>query len=115
VQITVSDVASLYRPSKCERRVYLQTQDIAQSEATAYDECLRKMGINHEQQHLATLGEYVDLSKLSREKRIEATAKAISEGAAVIYQGGFFGRAVWRDHRRIPRFPHSGRWWLHHS
>lgn len=89
MQITVSDIASLYRPSKCERRVYLETQDFEQSEASAYDECLRKMGINHEQQHLATLGKYLDLSQLLREKRIGATTRAISEGVAVIYQGGF--------------------------
>lgn len=89
MHIVVSDIARLYRPTRCERRVYLSAQPCEVAEATPYAECLMAMGIRHEQEHLARLGEFLDLSGLPFGARTQATADAISKRVPVIYQAGF--------------------------
>ena len=48
MQLTASDIVSLYRPEPCSLRVYLREQGIPEAEAGAYDQIIEKLGQRHE-------------------------------------------------------------------
>ena len=61
MRLTASDFYRYYRPSKCELRIYLREQGIAQQPPSAYEEVLLRLGPRHEERHLATFPSFVDL------------------------------------------------------
>ena len=89
VRLVPTDVMTLFRPSECGLRVYLRSKKEPESEPSPFELVLRRLGNRHEQQHLATLAECVDLSEFPEEKRIEETKKAIQQKAPAIYQSAF--------------------------
>jgi uncharacterized protein len=85
--ITATDLLTYYRPSPCERRVYLRAHGEPEELPSPFDEVLQRLGIRHETSHLQTLGEFVDLSPVPLADRSRRTQEAAKSGAPVIYQG----------------------------
>jgi len=85
--LTASDIVSLYRPTPCSLRLYLRSKGVPESEPRAFDQIIQSLGKVHEQNHLATLGAYEDMSVVERGQRVFRTLKAIRNRAPVIYQG----------------------------
>ncbi len=89
MRLIASDFITRFRPSLCDLRVWLRHHDALEREETEYELVLRRLGNRHEQQHLATLGECLDLSGVAEEERIRRTSEAIATRVPVIYQPAF--------------------------
>lgn len=89
MRLTPSDIVTLYRPTLCSNRVFLRQRGEQEAEPSAFEQVLRRLGIQHEKEHLATLGAYVDLSDLAFDVRVQKTLEAITSRVAVIYQPAF--------------------------
>src|SRR6266496_23066 len=89
MQLTASDIFTLYRPTPCPLRVYLHQQRIPAAELSEFEKILQTLGQRHEHSHLATLGAYEDLNAVPPDQRPDRTASAIRNRVAVIYQGEF--------------------------
>jgi predicted RecB family nuclease len=87
MRLTASDIISLYRPTPCGLRVYLREHKIPEAEPSAFEQILQTLGQRHEQEHLATLGAYENLSLVAAEERVQRTTEAIRKRVPVIYQG----------------------------
>lgn len=87
MRLTASDIISLYRPTYCPLRVYLRQQGEPESEPSAFDEILQKLGERHEAAHLSTLGAFEDFRVVPKDERAKRTLEAIRGGVAVVYQG----------------------------
>ena len=55
MRLTASDFMTYWRPSSCELRVFLHEKGEPEAEPGAFDEVMRRLGIRHEQEHLATI------------------------------------------------------------
>ena len=44
MQLTASDIVSLYRPTPCSLRLYLREQGVAESEPSAFDRIIQTLG-----------------------------------------------------------------------
>ena len=71
------------------RSCFIRQRGEKEAEPSAFDQVLNRLGIQHEKQHLATLGAYVDLSGLTFDVRVQKTLEAITNRVAVIYQPAF--------------------------
>lgn len=80
---------TLFRPSECGLRVYLRHIGEPEADPSPFELVLRRLGVRHEQQHLATLPKVVDLSSCSEEERLSETIKGIEQRAPAIYQSAF--------------------------
>src|ERR1035437_1132513 len=89
MRLTASDFMTYWRPSVCELRVFLHEKGEPEPEPGAFDEVMRRLGIRHEQEHLATLGPYLDLSDVPFDERVGRTLEAIVSKTPVIYQPAF--------------------------
>src|SRR6266496_5173807 len=89
MQLTASDIFTLYRPTPCPLRVYLHQQRIPAAELSEFEKILQTLGQRHEHSHLATLGAYEDLNAVPPDQRPYRTASAIRNRVAVIYQAEF--------------------------
>ena len=89
MRLTASDFMTYWRPSACELRVFLHEKGEPEAEPGAFDEVMRRLGIRHEQEHLATLGPYLDLSTVLIDERVGRTLEAIANKVPVIYQPAF--------------------------
>ena len=89
MRLTASDFMTYWRPSPCELRVFLHEKGEPEAEPGAFDEVMRRLGIRHEQEHLATLGPYLDLSNVLIGERVGRTQEAIANKVPVIYQPAF--------------------------
>jgi predicted RecB family nuclease len=89
MRLTASDIVSLYRPTPCSLRLYLREQGVPESEPSAFDQIIQTLGQVHEQNHLATLGAYEDISAVYRDLRVSRTLEAIQSRVPVIYQAEF--------------------------
>ena len=74
MRLTASDFMTYWRPSPCELRVFLHEKGEPEAEPGAFDEVMRRLGIRHEQEHLATLGPYLDLSNVQIDERVGKNA-----------------------------------------
>ncbi len=88
MEMTASDLLTYYRPSICERRVYLRARGEQEDPRSPFDETLERLGIRHELSHLDTFEEIVDLSAFPLAERIDRTREAVKNGFPLIYQGG---------------------------
>lgn len=89
MQLTASDLVSLYRPTPCSLRLYLREQGVEESKPSAFDQTIQTLGEVHEKEHLATLGAYEDISKVERDQRVSRTLEFIRSRVPVIYQAEF--------------------------
>lgn len=89
MNLSASDIYTLYRPSKCERRVFLRSHGEHESEPSEFDKLIEELGRRHEANHLATFRKYEDLKDGNMPERIIRTLKSIEKGVEIIYQGVF--------------------------
>ncbi len=92
MRLTASDFMTYWRPSPCELRVFSHEKGEREAEVGAFDEVMRRLGIRHEQEHLATLGPYLDLSSVLIDDRVGRTLEAITNKVPVVYQPAFLVR-----------------------
>ncbi|MCW5896714.1 MAG: TM0106 family RecB-like putative nuclease [Bacteroidetes bacterium] len=85
--LSASSIYSLFRPSKCDRRVYLDAHGVVGREKSEFEKLIEELGQRHERNHLATFPNHLDLSDGSLEERILKTHEAVSKGVQIIYQG----------------------------
>lgn len=83
LKIKPSYFYNLYRPSKCDLRLYLQLKGVEPAPPSAFEEVLFRLGQLHEKNHLSTFPEFSDLTG----KPAERTLEEIRKESPVIYQG----------------------------
>lgn len=89
MRLTPSDFFTYHRPSRCDLRVFLRHRQEPEEAPTPYDEVMRRLGLRHEQSHLATLGAFTDVRDASLHEQVRKTAEAIAKKVPVIYQAAF--------------------------
>jgi predicted RecB family nuclease len=89
MRLIATDIITRYRPNPCDLRVWLRHQGEPQREPTEFEQVLYRLGDRHEREHLATLGLYLDLSRLAEEERVRKTREAIADRVPVVYQPAF--------------------------
>lgn len=89
MRLTASDFASCHRPTRCDLRVFLRYHREQEAEPGPYEIVLRRLGLKHERDHLATLGTFVNASAASLEEQVKKTADAIERQIPVLYQPAF--------------------------
>jgi predicted RecB family nuclease len=94
MRLTASDFVSCHRPTRCELRVFLRHHREEEAAPGPYDEVLRRLGLRHEKEHLATLGEFTNLSAPSLLEQVEKTAVAVAKKVPFLYQPAFLANAV---------------------
>lgn len=94
IGLVASDFFALYRPSECERRVWLRAQGVEEAPPSAYSRVLMGLGLEHERRHLERFPDHVDLGNLPWAERVERTAELVAEGERVIYQGALRAEAT---------------------
>ncbi|HUU16104.1 MAG TPA: TM0106 family RecB-like putative nuclease [Sedimentisphaerales bacterium] len=87
MKLTVSDIYTYYRPSKCGLRVNLKERGVEGAAPGPYEQVLERLGQEHERRHLAIFPSVVDLSPGTLDERVTRTKEAIEKRSPVIYQG----------------------------
>lgn len=90
MRLTASDFVSCHRPTRCDLRVFLRHHQEQEAEPGPYEVVLRRLGLRHERDHLATLGTFVNASAASLEEQVKKTADAIERKVPALYQPAFF-------------------------
>ncbi len=87
MKLISTDFHTYYRPSLCELRVYLKQQpEVKAAPAGPYEQVLRRLGARHEQAHLETFPEFINLAAFPSQERIKQTIQAVHNRIAVLYQ-----------------------------
>lgn len=89
MRLTPSDIVSCHRPTRCDLRVFLRQRGEAEAAPGPYDEVMRRLGIQHEKDHLATLGTFTDVRDASFHEQVKKTADAIAKKVPILYQAAF--------------------------
>jgi predicted RecB family nuclease len=89
MRLTPSDIFSSRRPTRCNLRVFLRHRKEEEAAPGPYDEVVRRLGLRHEKDHLATLGAFVDVSDASFNEQVKKTRDAIAKKVSVVYQAAF--------------------------
>jgi predicted RecB family nuclease len=89
MRLTASDFISNHRPTRCDLRVFLRNRQEEEAARGPYDEVLRRLGIRHEREHLATLGTFTDVRDVSLHEQVKRTADAIAKRVPILYQAAF--------------------------
>jgi predicted RecB family nuclease len=89
MRLTASDFISYHRPTRCDLRVFLRDKREAEAAPGPYDEVLRRLGLKHEKDHLATLGAFTDVRDASFREQVKKTADAIAKRVPILYQAAF--------------------------
>jgi uncharacterized protein len=93
MRLTAADLTVFYRPSECNRRVFLKSRGEPEGPPSAYEEVLSILGRRHESRHLASFESAIDLSAIPIDERFARTQEAIAAKAPVIYQGALRAEA----------------------
>lgn len=89
MRVPASDLIVFHRPSPCGLRIYLRERGEPEDQPSPYEMVLRRLGIRHEEQHLATLGPYIDVRNYPEAERAQRTVELLKEKTPVLYQGKF--------------------------
>jgi predicted RecB family nuclease len=94
MRMTASDFVSYHRPTRCDLRVFLRHRREEEVAPGPYDEVLRRLGLRHEKNHLATLGAFADVGDASLQEQVKKTAVAIAQKVPILYQAAFSANAI---------------------
>jgi predicted RecB family nuclease len=94
MRMTASDFVSYHRPTRCDLRVLLRCRREEEAEPGPYEIVLRRLGLRHEKNHLATLGAFADVSDASLCEQVKKTAAAIASRVPILYQPAFLANTV---------------------
>ena len=86
MQFNGKDLSSIFNPSYCVLRIYLENQGIPQSDSDPLNNLIIQHSKNHRKNHLLSLGKHLDLGEGSLELRAENTLLAIEDKEQIIYQ-----------------------------
>lgn len=86
MRLSASDITAYYRPSECELRVYLRERREPERGPGDFQRLLYALGDHHEQTHLATFRDILDLSKGTEDDRVRRTKREVIDGTAALYQ-----------------------------
>jgi predicted RecB family nuclease len=92
MNFSATNIYALYRPSKCERRVYLRAHNELEEEPGEFEKLIEEMGRRHEANHLAAFPRYIDLKDGDLSTRFGKTIDSVKKGEQVIYQGVLEGK-----------------------
>lgn len=92
-RLVATDFFTYYRPSTCERRVWLRHVGVEPTPPGPYLEVLMRLGLEHERRHLARFPAAVELGEGTIPDRARRTHEAVESGADVIYQGALCAEA----------------------
>ena len=94
MRMTASDFVSYHRPTRCDLRVFLRHHREEEIAPGPYDEVLRRLGLRHEKNHLATLGTFADVNDASLHEQAKKTTEAIAKKVPILYQPAFLANTV---------------------
>ena len=86
LRLAASDVHSLYQPAECGLRVHLRQLGEPEAGPGPFERLILRLGERHEQAHLASFPEVLDLRQGGRAERERRTLEALQEGHPVLYQ-----------------------------
>lgn len=86
IRLNASDIIALHRPSSCELRIFLRHAGEAQELPSEFEKVLGRLGMQHEQEHLQSLGAHADVSQADISERLRKTKDAAQASTPVIYQ-----------------------------
>ncbi len=87
MHLTAAELSTLLRPSRCDLRVFLRERGVPEDPPDPYEQVLERLGRRHEQNHLQTLGPFLDLNAVPMTERLERTREALDSLVPIIYQG----------------------------
>lgn len=87
MKLTVQNIYDYFRPYICEKRLYFRFKGEKESPPGPFEEVIFILGERHEKNHISSLGEYHDVSKLPRGQQVVKTRELIQNNIPVIYQG----------------------------
>lgn len=87
MKLSVHNIYDYYSPSICEKRLYYRFKGEKEAPLSPFEEVIIKLGERHEKNHINSLGEYYDLSKLPYDQRAIKTIELIQNNTPIIYQG----------------------------
>ncbi len=91
MKLTTQNTYDLYSPSLCERRLFYRSIREEETPPGPFEEVIFMLGHRHEKNHINSLGEYADVSKVLRRQQPEKTKQLIQNNTPVIYQGVLAG------------------------
>jgi len=91
MKLTTQNIYDLYSPSLCERRLFYRFTREEETPPGPFEEVIFMLGHRHERNHINSLGEYVNVSKVLRDQQPEKTKQLIQNNTPVIYQGALAG------------------------
>ena len=94
MQLTSKDITSLHKPSECSLRIYLGSKGTPKSEPASLEKLINKFAKQHEQNHLRTLGNFMDLREGSLDQRYQETGYAITDKEEILYQPILYAKTV---------------------
>jgi len=87
MKLTVHNIYDYYSPSICEKRLYYRFIGEKESPPGPFEGVIFMLGERHEKNHINSLGEYYDVSKLPRDQQATKTRELIQNNIPIIYQG----------------------------
>lgn len=87
MKLTVHNIYDYYSPSICEKRLYYRFKGEKGSLPGPFEEVIFMLGERHEKNHINSLGEYYDVSKLPYDQRAIKTIELVQNKTPIIYQG----------------------------
>jgi len=91
MRLTTQNIYDLYSPSLCEKRLFYRFIREKETPPGPFEEVIFMLGHRHEKNHINSLGEYIDVSKVLRRQQPEKTKELIQNNTPVIYQGALAG------------------------
>jgi hypothetical protein len=92
MRLTASDFVSYHRPTRCDLRVFVRHREEEETAPGPYEIVLRRLGLRHERDHLATLGAFANVSAASLDEQVKKTAEAIQNKVPALYQPAFLAK-----------------------
>lgn len=87
MKLTTQNIYDFYYPSQCERRLFYCFTGEEEAPPGPFEQVLFGLGKRHEKNHINSLGEYVDVSKVLRDQQAKKTIELIKGNTPIIYQG----------------------------
>ncbi len=87
MKLTAQNIYDFYSPSLCERRLFYRFIGEKEALPGPFEQVIFMLGQRHEKNHINSLGEYADVSKVLRRQQPKKTKELIQNNTPVIYQG----------------------------
>ncbi|MBE0478552.1 TM0106 family RecB-like putative nuclease, partial [Candidatus Aerophobetes bacterium] len=99
MKLTVQNIYDFYAPSQCERRLFYRFIGEKEASPGPFEQVIFRLGQRHEKNHIDSLGEYVNVSRLPSNQRPEKTKELIQSNAPIIYQGVLVAEEIINEYK----------------